>query len=229
MKPCINIWHACWPLNGFGVALQNTEADALDLIYYTRHDLLICKTTIPFTHPASLLVQVLREGKEVRLQAADIDSERLYPVPLLASVVLRPLVANGRQIGVVLAQSQLPDFFQARELEILRSASAFAAIALANASAYHMAELARQQAAQAQQTAEMANQMKSEFLAMISHEVRTPLGGVIGMLRFALKDTGLTAATLHKLTVGLSNAEALLQIINDILDFSKLEAGKNEH
>ncbi|MBK6639610.1 MAG: hypothetical protein IPG34_19500 [Rhodocyclaceae bacterium] len=68
--------------------------------------------------------------------------------------------------------------------------------------------------------------MKSEFLAMISHEVRTPLGGVIGMLRFGLKDPGLAAGTRSKLHVGLSNAEILLQIINDILDYSKLEAGK---
>ncbi|MBK6639027.1 MAG: response regulator [Rhodocyclaceae bacterium] len=72
----------------------------------------------------------------------------------------------------------------------------------------------------------MANQIKSEFLAMISHEVRTPLGGVIGMLRFGLKDPGLAAGTRSKLHVGLSNAEILLQIINDILDYSKLEAGK---
>ena len=34
----------------------------------------------------------------------------------------------------------------------------------------------------AQRAAEVSNQLKSDFLAMISHEVRTPLGGVIGML-----------------------------------------------
>jgi len=77
-----------------------------------------------------------------------------------------------------------------------------------------------------QQAAEAANQMKSDFLAMISHEVRTPLGGVIGMLKIGLKDTSMMEGTRAKLSVGLSNAEILLQIINDILDYSKLEAGK---
>jgi signal transduction histidine kinase/CheY-like chemotaxis protein len=78
----------------------------------------------------------------------------------------------------------------------------------------------------AQRAAEVSNQLKSDFLAMISHEVRTPLGGVIGMLRSSLKDAGLASNTRDKLRLSLSNAEVLLQIINDILDFSRLEAGK---
>ena len=78
----------------------------------------------------------------------------------------------------------------------------------------------------AQRAAEVSNELKSDFLAMISHEVRTPLGGVIGMLRSALKDAGLASGTGDKLRLSLSNAEVLLQIINDILDFSRLEAGK---
>jgi PAS domain S-box-containing protein len=86
------------------------------------------------------------------------------------------------------------------------------------------AELRATQAAK--QAAEVANQLKGDFLAMISHEVRTPLGGVIGMLQFALKDTQLSPPTQEKLAIGLSNAQTLLQIINDILDFSRLQAGK---
>ena len=78
----------------------------------------------------------------------------------------------------------------------------------------------------AQRAAEVSNQLKSDFLAMISHEVRTPLGGVIGMLRSAMKDVGVAPNTRDKLRLSLSNAEVLLQIINDILDFSRLEAGK---
>ncbi len=78
----------------------------------------------------------------------------------------------------------------------------------------------------AQHAAEAASRMKSDFLAMISHEIRTPLGGVIGMLKLGLKDTRLVAQTRDKFSLGLSNAQSLLQIINDILDYSKLEAGK---
>jgi signal transduction histidine kinase/HPt (histidine-containing phosphotransfer) domain-containing protein/ActR/RegA family two-component response regulator len=78
----------------------------------------------------------------------------------------------------------------------------------------------------ARKAAEESNEQKSEFLAMISHEVRTPLGGVIGMLRLAQKDHSLAPETRNKLRIGQGNAEVLLHIINDILDFSRLEAGK---
>lgn len=78
----------------------------------------------------------------------------------------------------------------------------------------------------ARRAAEVSNQLKSDFLAMISHEVRTPLGGVIGMLRSSLKDHTLAAATRERLRLSLSNAEVLLQILNDILDYTRLEAGK---
>jgi signal transduction histidine kinase/FixJ family two-component response regulator/HPt (histidine-containing phosphotransfer) domain-containing protein len=87
-------------------------------------------------------------------------------------------------------------------------------------------ELALNESVAAQRAAEVSNQLKSEFLAMISHEVRTPLGGVISMLRLAQKDASLAADTRGKLRISQSNAEVLLQIINDILDFSRLEAGK---
>lgn len=77
----------------------------------------------------------------------------------------------------------------------------------------------------ARNSAEQANQAKSDFLANISHEVRTPLNGIIGMLDL-LRETPLNETqTLYTDTVQRSS-EALLRIINDILDFAKLEAGK---
>jgi two-component system, sensor histidine kinase and response regulator len=67
--------------------------------------------------------------------------------------------------------------------------------------------------------------VKSEFLANISHEVRTPLNGIIGMT-VLLEDSDL-APEQHSFVETIKNSsEALLSIINDILDFSKMEAGK---
>ena len=77
---------------------------------------------------------------------------------------------------------------------------------------------------QAKETAETANRAKSEFLANVSHEVRTPLNGVIGTAEL-LAGTTLTSVQRDHLHVIGESAEALLVILNDILDFSKIEAG----
>jgi PAS domain S-box-containing protein len=80
---------------------------------------------------------------------------------------------------------------------------------------------------QAMEAAERASRAKSEFLAHVSHEVRTPLNAILGMNELAL-DTPLTERQRKYLTVMRSSAEALLEVIDDLLDFSKIEAGKLE-
>ena len=73
--------------------------------------------------------------------------------------------------------------------------------------------------------AQAASLAKSEFLANISHELRTPMNGVIGMLEIAL-DRPLTPDLAEQLRTAQTCGYALLSLLNDILDLSKIEAGK---
>lgn len=80
---------------------------------------------------------------------------------------------------------------------------------------------------QAKHTAERASEMKTAFVANISHEIRTPINGIICMTDL-LKKTKLDEEQSEFLNTVIHSSGILLSIINNVLDFSKIEAGKIE-
>jgi len=79
----------------------------------------------------------------------------------------------------------------------------------------------------AREISEAANKAKSEFLAVMTHELRTPMNGVLGMLQL-MQSTDMTTEQEEYVDVALSSGDHLLGLINDILDFSKIEQGNIE-
>ncbi len=75
------------------------------------------------------------------------------------------------------------------------------------------------------QRAEAANLAKRQFVSTVSHEMRTPLNAIIGMLEL-LRDTSLTPEQGEMVNTVGASSRAMLGLVDDVLDFSKIEAGK---
>lgn len=77
--------------------------------------------------------------------------------------------------------------------------------------------------------AETASEAKTEFLASMSHEMRTPLNAILGFTGIVLDDGGLAPQANRQISLAHKAAQSLLAVVNDILDFSKIEAGPAFH
>jgi signal transduction histidine kinase/CheY-like chemotaxis protein len=107
----------------------------------------------------------------------------------------------------------------------------FAALLVGVAFRLHRVRLQRRHAlALAEQRrleAERQSQAKSDFLADVGHEIRTPMAGLLGMAELLLRDD-LEPAQRHRVEAIQRSGSDLLRLINDLLDLSKIEAGRFE-
>lgn len=90
-----------------------------------------------------------------------------------------------------------------------------------------MTEIKRKEAElrDARDLARAGDRAKGQFLATMSHEVRTPLNGIVGFTNLLL-DTELTSEQRDFVQTIRSSGEALIQLTGDILDYARIESGK---
>ncbi|WP_454717550.1 ATP-binding protein [Caulobacter segnis] len=100
-------------------------------------------------------------------------------------------------------------------------------VALRNrAAARRMDELTRGLRDERERALEAAR-AKSTFIAVTSHELRTPMNGLLGMAH-ALERSNLDPAQRQQVELMLKSGDSLMQLLNDVLDLSRVEAGKVE-
>ncbi len=134
-----------------------------------------------------------------------------------------PLECFGKILGVLFLYT---DPYPSREpslLVLLNNIGQLMGLAVAN-------DQSTKEIIKAKERAEVANQAKSVFLSNISHELRTPMHGILSFSNFGIKK--IDKASKEKLQQYFINihtsGERLLLLLNDLLDLSKLEAGKME-
>jgi Signal transduction histidine kinase len=165
-----------------------------------------------------------------------------YPdiAPLLEAtghhaVLALPLIAGGRIVGTMGLSFAMPRRFTADDRALARSAANLCAQALERARLFDAERRARAEAeaaaarlAMLYEEAQAANRAKDAFLAMVSHELRSPLSGIgnnVSMLAMELFGplTDKQRAALHRIT---TSQQHLLGLIEQLLDLKQMAAGQ---
>lgn len=91
---------------------------------------------------------------------------------------------------------------------------------------YRLSQQQMKELDRAEKEAVKANKAKSEFLSSMSHDIRTPMNGIVGMTAIAMANVGDMARVKDCLAKIALSSKHLLGLINDVLDMSKIESGK---
>lgn len=145
---------------------------------------------------------------------------REVPIILLSARAGEESRVEGLDTG---ADDYLIKPFSAREL-LARVRSSLEMARLRKQAEAERAERIREQAARAE--AEAANRLKDEFLLVLSHEMRTPLNGMLGWAQMLKQGKLDAAATVRALDAIERNAKTQAQLVDDLLDVSRIIRGQ---
>jgi PAS domain S-box-containing protein len=190
--------------------IQEANWAIADLLAIDRHFLVNTPLTLYFPQFkrkifSNLLEELRRSSSEQKLQTDELSLKSrngdLIPVAVTGTAVGD---SQGRIVGV---RWLIQDISDRKQIEAER------------------AELFKQEQA-ARETAEQANRIKDEFLAVLSHELRSPLNPILGWTQ--LMQTGKldAAQTDQALTTIERNAKLQVDLIEDLLDVSRILRGK---
>lgn len=192
-------------------AASSPERQALFAELRQRYPLTADKDSITNRVLRTGTPELVTEVSDSLLQSATQDPAHFQQARQLGvtSYAVVPLRAQGQLIGTIGFLSARSDLRYTRsDLEMIEALAQRAAIAIQNARLY--------------QDAQDANRIKDDFLAMVSHEVRSPLNSILGwaqLLRSQSLDATVTAKALETIE---RNAKHQSKLIDDILDISRV-------
>ena len=189
--------------------------------------------------------KAMETGKQVLL--ADSSSAKLTPeeqkiidLRKLKTTLYLPIQIRGKTIGVlILSSTETPRIFTNEELNLLQGFANQAAHIIDNVRNYaelkkHAIELeaqirhreeAERDLIDAKENAEESNRLKTAFINNISHEVRTPLNGILGFGHLIMKEGLSSSEKQDYFNLLQHSSDRLQQTITDIVDISEIRAG----
>lgn len=200
------------------VAWHYSEATERDWFELLQH------STPPLDRKNHPITQVLTSGTAnlvshvteawVQSTAIDADYRQFIQEGKVQSLMTVPLVAHGRILGAltVCLTTNSNRHYTQTDLTLVEEFGRRAALALDNAQLY--------------QQAQESNRLKDEFMAVLSHELRSPLNPILGWLQLVRKGNLSEAQFIKAWTTIERNAKLQAQLVEDLLDVSRILRGK---
>lgn len=151
------------------------------------------------------------------LSKAEVVSSIL--IENVRSLVGAPLMIEDRVIGVIHVDTLESHSFTQEDVNLLQLAADRVALSIERAQLYEREQQARLEA-------ESANRMKDDFLATISHELRSPLNSILGWVTLLREGSLSSDATARALQTMERSARTQNRIIGDLLDVSRIINGQ---
>ena len=169
-----------------------------------------------------VLVELLKTKKTVAISDLNkhekLDKFDLQLHSNARALMVVPLTVDGQIIGSIsLRNNSYERQWQVSEIELAEAVASQAAIAVQQSRLY---QTTREQAERLLE----ADRQKTEFFQNISHEFRTPLTLMIGLLEEAVNSK--QDLSLEPAAIALRNSRRLLRLVNQLLDLQRLDAGK---
>lgn len=164
-------------------------------------------------HQATAEADGLEQEIQLRISGQS-EEDRNRMVRVLAQLVVEPGAADP--VVYFTLQDVTADVEAQNEAHTLRERDRLRLLEL---------EALTEELRSARETAEAANLAKTHFLAMMSHDIRTPMNGVLGMLEL-FDETGLSPEQAETLRHVMASGKQLRTLLEDIIDIERIETGK---
>jgi signal transduction histidine kinase/ActR/RegA family two-component response regulator len=174
-------------------------------------------------------------NRPMRMTQAELEAHPLWNGfgqeadrhPPLRGWLAAPLTGrDGRNIGLIQLSDKYEGEFTEADESILVQLAQMASVSIENARLYEAEQQARSTAEVSREEAQAANRVKDEFLAVLSHELRSPLNPILGWSSLLLNKKLDAAQTTQALKTIQRNAKLQSELIEDLLDVSRILSGK---
>ncbi|HEY9671756.1 MAG TPA: PAS domain S-box protein, partial [Waterburya sp.] len=187
------------------------------------------------TDGSGIYTMICQMNRPIRMTQAELEAhprwrgfgkEAQKHLPMRGWLAIPLVGRDGRNIGLIQLSDKYEGEFTEEDEAILAQLAQMAAVAIENARLHEAQQQARAAAESAREEAETANRLKDEFLAVLSHELRSPLNPILGWAKLLQSRPLDEQQTKHALATIERNALLQTQLIEDLLDVSRILQGK---